>query len=119
MKPYLIATCLLIASASAFSKERPKPHAQVHVISKKRDTFYFRVNQELVGGQVKVLNESGDTVATAPIMRKHALIDFFYENPGHYKIVICKGNVSQSFDFDKKSPSPYVAVERERLNIFQ
>jgi hypothetical protein len=120
MKPFITIACVLIAG-TVFSKEavRPKPHAPVHVISKKRDTFYFRVHHQMLGGQIKVISENGDTVATAPLTRKHALVDFFYEDPGRYTIIICKGDVSQSFDFVKKSASPYVLVERERLSILQ
>jgi hypothetical protein len=73
----------------------------------------------MVGGQIDVINEKGDTIATTSIMRKHALVDFYYENPGHYTVVVSKGNISEAFDFDKKSPSPYVLMEREKMTIYQ
>lgn len=123
MKRYILITCLLIISTAAFSKHKhrnkSKTHSPVHVISKKRDTFYFRVEQQMVGGEIHVISKNGDTLAIAPIMRKHALIDFYYEDEGQYTIVVSKGNNSLSFDFEKKTPSPYILVEREKLNIFQ
>jgi hypothetical protein len=123
MKRYVLIVCLLVVGISAFSKHKhrnkSKSHSTVHVISKKRDTFYFRVEQPMIGGEIHVVNQLGDTIATAPIMRKHALVDFYYEEPGRYSIVVSKGNTSQTFDFEKTSPSPYVLIEREKMTIYQ
>ncbi len=92
-------------------------HPRVHVISRRLDTFFIRIDQTMIGGELKIYNAHGELLKTGTIMSKRELIDFYYEKAGVYKIVLSKGEHTETFEFEKLTPSPIMPVEISHLNV--
>lgn len=119
MKQTLILTCLLIVGIQSFAKETPakQAHSAVHVVSRRLDTFIFRTHKEMIGAEIAIYSENGEKMKTEVLTKRHGLVDFYYENPGVYKIVITKGETSETFEYNKTTPSPYIPVEVAHFHI--
>jgi hypothetical protein len=117
MKLTLIIACTLMIglSVDTFAKEKPK-HPEVHVLSRRMDCFYFKIHKEMIGAQVEVFSENGQKLTEQTLTNRKNIIDFYNENPGRYIITIKKGDVQQSFDYHKTSPSS-VPLELERVVV--
>jgi hypothetical protein len=116
MKLTAIITCLFFVMTSSVLEAKPK-RPEIHVISKRLDIFYFKVQKEVIGAEIEVYSESGDKLMQDTITEKRTLIDFYYENPGHYIIKIKKGDVVQSFDYYKNTDSPFTSIETPHVTI--
>ncbi len=99
VKILVIAFALLAIPSFA----SPGPNDAVHVLSTKRYIFYFKVEKDLIGGSVEVIDRSQEVVATAKIERAKNIVDFFYLPAGKYSIKIRKGAAEFIF--------PYVNVQ--------
>jgi hypothetical protein len=123
MKHIFIITCLILATTSAFAKKKGTPskedHPAVHVLSRNLDTFFFRVDKEMIGAALEIFSADGQKLQSIILTKKHGLIDFYYETPGTYKIVFRKGDVVENFDYNKTTPSPYIPIEVSHLNVEQ
>jgi hypothetical protein len=119
MKATLILACLVMMSLSSQAgKDKPK-HRSIHVVSRSLDCFYFKVSKEVIGAEIEVYSDKGEKLITQTIKGKRTLIDFYYEQPGSYTIKINKGDFTESFEYSKKDPSPFVPIEVEHVKIVQ
>jgi hypothetical protein len=112
MKLTTVLICLLV-SFTAFGNEKPKP-TRTHVITRKMDIFYFKVHKEMLGSVVEVFAANGEKLTEQTLTRRRNLIDFYNENPGQFTIQITKGSEKETFEYQKKSPSPLIPIEFER-----
>jgi hypothetical protein len=120
MRLTLILTCILLTSIPSLAKStKTKTHSSVHVLAKRLDIFYFKVDKDIIGAEIEVYSDSGEKLITGVITQRHAIIDFFYENPGHYIIKINKGDFHESFDYEKFTPSPYILIEVGKISLVQ
>ncbi|HEY9049047.1 MAG TPA: hypothetical protein VIN08_24270 [Ohtaekwangia sp.] len=87
---------LLLASSAVLAND-----GKISILSKKRDIFYFKVSNEFIGATVQVYSEDGQLLMTEKITHHKALIDFYYEKAGEYKIKIVKDSAEQNFNFTK------------------
>ena len=101
VKVLVIAFAFALLAVPSFAT--PKPANHVHVLSTKRYIFYFKVEKELIGGFVEVLDGSQQVVAAARIGSARNVVDFFYLPAGIYTIKIKQGD--EEFIF------PYVNVQ--------
>ncbi|MBL0740246.1 hypothetical protein [Chryseolinea lacunae] len=79
----------------------------VSVLSIKRDIFYFKVANNLTGAAIEVYSSTGELIYNDTITHHKTLIDFYFEQPGTFTIKIIKGSHTESFNYEKTSPSPY------------
>jgi hypothetical protein len=98
---------------AARGNEKPKP-LRTHVITRKMDIFYFKVHKEMLGSVVEVFAANGEKLTEQTLTRRKNLIDFYNENPGSFTIQITKGSEKETFEYQKKSPSPLIPIEFER-----
>jgi hypothetical protein len=120
MRITLILTCILMTSIPSLAKNnKTKTHSSVRVLAKRMDIFYFKVDEDIIGAEIEVYNDKGEKLITAVITHRHAIVDFFNENPGHYIIKINKGDFNESFDYEKFTPSPFTPIEVSKISLVQ
>jgi len=102
MKTLIVLVCLMV-SMTTFGNT-PKTYRAVHAHSG-RDIFYFKVDCYFRGASVEVYNEKEEKIFSGKITQHKALLDFYYEAPGTYKIIITKGESVEKFDFVKVKPA--------------
>ena len=115
MKTLKLLICLtLLTSTSVFAnkaKQTESNRREVAVLSTKRDVFYFKIGDELMGATIEVRAEDGSVLMSEKIQRRRELLDFYFEKPGHYAITITKGDKTETFEFVKASASPVVEMD--------
>lgn len=111
----VLVLVLMISAAGAFA-ETPA-QSSVRILSVKRDIFYFKVSQSLIGGTLEVYNEEGKLIFTEKIARHKSIIDFYFQTPGLYEIKIRKNGHEESFGYSKSTPKP--SEENEQLSMLQ
>lgn len=117
MKLTLVITCLMISLTSlASSKEPKKP---VHILANRMDCLYLKVEKEMIGAKIEVYSRKGEQLISQTVTKSRALIDFYYEDPGNFTVKITKGDIEISFDYVKRTPSPLIPIEIERVSITQ
>lgn len=82
----------------------------ISILSVKRDIFYFKVANNMTGAAIEVYSATGELIYNDTITHHKTLIDFYFEQPGAYTIKIIKGSHTETFNYEKTSPSPYQDV---------
>ena len=104
MKSTITAVLLLllaIAPLTSFGKKS----SRVHVLSRQLDCFYFKIDRATIGAVVEVFDGNGKKVAEKTLNTRRNLLDFYYEQPGHFTIKIKKGTeIIETFDYQKNNP---------------
>jgi len=107
MKTTLTTALFILMATFTFAKDI----SPVHVISTKRDIFYFKTEKEFMDATIEVYNEKGTLVMTDTVKYSKTIIDFYNENPGVFIIKIKKGEVETQFEYLKKTSSPFIALD--------
>ena len=110
MKILNLVLCITFFSWSGFTTD-PCKNEPVSVLSRKRDIFYFKLCKEFIGARIEVFSPEGELLATDEITHQKALIDFFFEKPGDYKIVFKKNEEEKTFTYSKLNPEPLVVSD--------
>jgi hypothetical protein len=95
VKTLVIAFALLAVPSFA----TPRPANPVRILSTKRYIFYFKVEKELIGGSIEVVDSCQQVVATARIERVKNVVDFFYLPAGVYNVKIKQGDEEFIFPY--------------------
>jgi hypothetical protein len=112
MKVFNLVLCIIFLNTSGFTSD-PCKTAPISVLSRKRDIFYFKVCKEFMGARIEVYSPEGELLATEEITHQKALVDFFFEKPGDYKIVFKKDEEEKIFIYSKLNPEPVVLADVE------
>ena len=83
------------------------------------DVFYFKVDKELIGGEIEVYTQDGIKLLSQKVLRRKILIDFYYENPGKYIIHFSKGETNRDFDYFKNDPCPELDKPAQQIAVVQ
>lgn len=100
---------MLCVSALGMAAET-KMKKPVQVITSRMNVFYFKVDKEFLGAELEIYSEDGVKLFSQKITERKVLIDFYYENPGKYNILIRKGEVLEQFTFVKET----ACLEKDR-----
>ena len=90
----LFLSCCFCLQANA---KRPP----VSVISMNSNIFYFKVDKSFIGATVEVYGAEGELKLSSKISHHKAIIDFYEENAGKYKIVLKKDGNTLDFEYEK------------------
>ena len=112
MKILNLVLCIVFLNSSGFISD-PCKTAPISVLSRKRDIFYFKVCKEFIGACIEVFSPEGELLASDEITHQKALVDFFFEKPGDYKIVFKKNEEEKIFTYSKLNPEPVVLADVE------
>jgi hypothetical protein len=85
-------------AAPAFAA--PAKGESVHILSTKRYIFYFKVEKNLIGATVEVVNSENKVVATEKVESTKKIIDFFYLAAGTYTVKIKKDAEVFSYTYE-------------------
>ena len=91
----------------------------IHLLSSRMNVFYFKVDRELIGGEIEIYTQEGVKLLTQKVQRRKILIDFYYENPGKYIIQFSKGEIKRDFNFVKTDPCPESDKGTQQIMIIQ
>ena len=99
-----VVVALLIAASTMGAFGDPGP---IKVVSTKRDVFYFKVDEALVGASLEVYDERGNKMIEQRIEKKRVIVDFYYDQPGRYIIKVAdeEDKIKEVFIFEKFGPS--------------
>ena len=98
LKTSLIIALLVLTNLSSWAA----PTNGINVITASRDIFYGKVVPEWFGGHVQVLDSTHESITEQTLGSKKFLIDFFYIPAGTYTIVFTKGDLTETFTYEKK-----------------
>lgn len=101
MKAFIIALLFSIGTP-LFAEVGPDQEGQVKVLSTKSDIFYFKVSDQLLGGEIEIKAGDGELLGSQVIEQKRNLIDFYSLEPGTYTVIISKDEVVREFHYEKK-----------------
>jgi hypothetical protein len=104
----LIVTLLLSFSVKASGD--PCENA-VEILSTKMDTFYFKLCKDYVGAIVEVQNADSVVLVSKEIVGNKAIVDFYFERPGKYRIKIKVAGKEETFEFEKLAPPPLAVAD--------
>jgi hypothetical protein len=90
---------IILTTTSAFAAQSDP---QVKILSTTSDIFYFKVDKDLIGGEVEIIARDGEMLGSQTISKKRTLIDFYSLEPGSYTIIITKGDLHKEFHYEKK-----------------
>ncbi len=94
---------MLLAGFTA-PADKIKSKSPVHVVSSRMDVFYFKVDKIFLGAELEIYSQDGVKLLSQKVEHRKVLIDFYYENPGKYIILLKKGDVQEQFNFIKEDP---------------
>jgi len=83
------------------------------------DVFYFKVDKELLGAELEIYSQDGVKLLTQKLDHRKVLIDFYYENPGKFIIMIKKGDIQEEFSFVKSEPCLETEKPAELITVLQ
>jgi hypothetical protein len=119
MRTLIFFICITITTTVFGNTPKPKVYHPVraHRIG---DIFFFKVDCYFRGANVEVYNENGVKIFERKITQKNkALLDFYYETPGTYKIVITKGSEVENFSFVKVKSNLTDVEQQESVLLTQ
>lgn len=100
MKKVLIALFFL----TGLSGMAATPHEDVEVLSVEREVFYFKVDKAWIGADLEVIRWDGELMGSQTLLKRRALIDFYFLDPGEYVIVLRKGDREKEFQYVRSNP---------------
>ncbi len=74
------------------------------------NVLYFKIDKEFLGAELEIYSMDGKKLFSQKVEHRKVLIDFYYENPGKFIILIKKGDSQEEFEFIKDIP----CVESDR-----
>lgn len=97
-----LSTILALVISSTLFAVAPTNAIDV-IKSKQKNLFVFKVDKELLGGEVVVYHSSGDVVTTMTMTHRKMIIDFCDVKFGVYTITVVKnGEEIESFTYQKE-----------------
>ena len=117
MKKLLIVLCLLPLGTALDAGSNPRGF--VHVMSRKMDVFYVKIDKEFLHSELEVYSEDGEKLLTQEVTRRKILIDFYYGQPGKFTILFKKGSLQEEFTFVKTEPCYEVEKPTQLVSVVQ
>jgi hypothetical protein len=118
MRKIILLTCMLSISLIALA-DKIGAKSLVHVMSNRMDVFYFKVDKELLGAELEIYSQNGIKLFTQKISHRKVLIDFYFENPGNFIIMVRKGDTLEEFNFTKTDPCIETDKPTELITVIQ
>jgi len=120
MKKITLLTWLLFIALLSQAETSPtKTPAHVHIVSKRMNVFYFKVDKEFLGADLEIYDMDGKKLFTQKVERRKILIDFYYEDAGKFIIFVKKGDTLEEFQFIKDTPCLETDRPSELIAVMQ
>lgn len=116
MKRVLLISSLCVVLLGTSYGERSKNPVQAVT---RMDILYLKLAKEFVGAELEIYSEEGVKLLTQKIGKRKVLVDFYYETPGNYVVRVTKGDSSEKFNFQKKSPCPESGNLAHSITVMQ
>ena len=81
--------------------------------------FYFKVDKVFLGADLEIYSQDGKKLFTQKVEHRKVLIDFYYEDPAKFIILIKKGDLLEEFQFIKDNPCLETERPSELINVMQ
>jgi len=115
-KMILIPALVMMVSVGAFAK---KPGAPVKVVSTMMDVVYFKVNCEMIGASMEVVDNNGKVLHTSKVTDHKVIVDFYAEPSGSYTIHVQKNGKDEVISYNKSSVSHAELASHNYITVTQ